>query len=100
MIASMIIPHGGKHNNFAKSWKGYFSTSPKSKTIARTISGIVCSQSEAMGTESIGLVRGYESITPTLTLPDPKDRHVLTLSVGRGWAGALFSSGGLKNHSG
>ena len=28
-----------------------------------------------------GLVRGYESITPTLTLPDPKDRHVLAVAI-------------------
>jgi len=28
-----------------------------------------------------GLVRGYESITPTLTLPDPNDRHVLAVSI-------------------
>jgi len=28
-----------------------------------------------------GLVQGYESITPTLTLPDPKDRHVLAVAI-------------------
>ena len=28
-----------------------------------------------------GLVRGYESITSTLTLPDPKDRHVLAAAI-------------------
>ena len=28
-----------------------------------------------------GLVRGYKSITPTLTLPDPKDRHVLAVAI-------------------
>jgi len=28
-----------------------------------------------------GLVYGYESITPTLTLPDPKDRHVLAAAI-------------------
>ena len=28
-----------------------------------------------------GLARGYESITPTLTLPDPKDRHVLAVAI-------------------
>ena len=27
------------------------------------------------------LVRGYESITPTLWLPDPKDRHVLAVAI-------------------
>jgi predicted nucleic acid-binding protein len=27
------------------------------------------------------LVRGYESITPTLELPDPKDRHVLAAAI-------------------
>jgi len=28
-----------------------------------------------------GLVHGYEAITPTLTLPDPKDRHVLAVTI-------------------
>jgi predicted nucleic acid-binding protein len=28
-----------------------------------------------------GLVHGYESIIPTLTLPDPKDRHVFAVAV-------------------
>ena len=28
-----------------------------------------------------GLVRGYESIIPTLTLPDPNDRHVLAAAI-------------------
>jgi len=28
-----------------------------------------------------GLIRGYESIMPTLTLPDPKDRHVLAVAI-------------------
>ena len=28
-----------------------------------------------------GLVRGYELITPTLTLPDPNDRHVLAAAI-------------------
>ena len=28
-----------------------------------------------------GLVRGYASIVPTLTLPDPKDRHVLAVAI-------------------
>jgi len=28
-----------------------------------------------------GLVHGYESIIPTLTLPDPKDRHVLAVAI-------------------
>ena len=28
-----------------------------------------------------GLVRGYESLTPTLQLPDPKDRHVLAVAL-------------------
>ena len=28
-----------------------------------------------------GLVGGYESITPTLTLPDPNDRHVLAVAI-------------------
>ena len=28
-----------------------------------------------------GLVRGYESITPTLALPDSKDRHVLAVAI-------------------
>jgi len=28
-----------------------------------------------------GLVRGYESITATLSLPDPKDRHVLAVAI-------------------
>ena len=28
-----------------------------------------------------GLVHGYESLTPTLTLPDPKDRHVLAVAI-------------------
>ena len=27
------------------------------------------------------LVRGYESITPTLMLPDPNDRHVLAVAI-------------------
>ena len=27
------------------------------------------------------LVTGYESITPTLHLPDPKDRHVLAVAI-------------------
>jgi len=27
------------------------------------------------------LVRGYEAITPTLTLPDPDDRHVLAVAI-------------------
>ena len=31
-----------------------------------------------------GLVRGYESITPTLTLPDPNDRHVLAAAIHAG----------------
>ena len=28
-----------------------------------------------------GLVRGYESVTPTLILPDPNDRHVLAVAI-------------------
>ena len=28
-----------------------------------------------------GLVRGHESITPTLTLPDPNDGHVLAVAI-------------------
>ena len=28
-----------------------------------------------------GLVRGYESVTPTLSLPDPKDNHVLAVAI-------------------
>ena len=28
-----------------------------------------------------GLVRGYELITPALTLPDPKDKHVLAVAI-------------------
>jgi len=28
-----------------------------------------------------GCIRGYESITPTLRLPDPKDRHVLAVAI-------------------
>ena len=28
-----------------------------------------------------GIVRGYESIIPTLALPDPKDRHVLAAAI-------------------
>ncbi|MCL2306387.1 MAG: PIN domain-containing protein, partial [Planctomycetaceae bacterium] len=28
-----------------------------------------------------GLVRGYEPIIPTLTLPDPDDRHVLAVAI-------------------
>jgi len=28
-----------------------------------------------------GLVRGYETITPTLTLPDMNDRHVLAVAI-------------------
>ena len=28
-----------------------------------------------------GLVRGYEAITPTLSLPDPNDRHVLAVAI-------------------
>ena len=30
---------------------------------------------------SDALVRGYESIIPTLTLPDPNDRHVLAVAI-------------------
>jgi len=28
-----------------------------------------------------GLIRGHEIITPTLTLPDPNDRHVLAVAI-------------------
>ena len=31
-----------------------------------------------------GLIRGYESIIPTLTLPDPNDRHVLAVAIHAG----------------
>ena len=31
-----------------------------------------------------GLIQGYEYLIPTLTLPDPKDRHVLALAIHAG----------------